>query len=85
MKLIRRDLEHRSRVVEAAAIVCRAVEIAGRVEDQPALGIDPIAADRGEVVQDRLDVVSALRWRQFENGSDAIDASILGGAVEIRQ
>src|ERR1019366_773466 len=77
-----RQLEH-CPAVGSAAVLGRAVEIAGGIEDQPGGGISPVRAVAVEVMQHLLRPGSARRGRQLEHRPGAVSAARDSRTVEI--
>ena len=73
--LSRRQLEHRPVSCESRPNG-RAVEIAGGIEDQAGLGIDPVRAV-AEAMQHRLRPAPALLGRQLEHRPDVVNAAAM--------
>src|ERR1039458_2370443 len=78
-----RQLEHRPVAVVSAALVRRAVEIAGGIEDQGGQRLNPVRAVVVEVMQHLLRPGSARSGRQLEHRPVAVGAASVRRAVEI--
>ena len=66
-----------------AASQCRAVEIAGSIEDQAGVGMNPVAAVVAEAVQHLLRPAAAPLGDNSNTVPAVVNAAIDGRAVEI--
>src|ERR1019366_1305553 len=77
-----RQLEDRSCGVRAA-IRGRAIEVAGVIEDQPSVGIQPVRRAVTEAVQYRLRPAASAVGRHFKRRPAAVSSAIYRRSIEV--
>jgi hypothetical protein len=76
------DLERRAGTIDAA--VCRrAIEIAGGIEQQAAVGIEPVRSSVVEAIKNPLTPGPVRHGSQLEDCTDTIGPATAGSSIEI--